>query len=558
MYYSESLSFDPRDPLFPVPQMPGVRWGVVVYTVENAYGLAPDTVTVRETHDGLDLQADGLTWGGQQQHAPGRVRAKVRVVDGAVSWHLEAWHSEPIKSIKLLLWGLPEPALETGWWHATAPEGRMTALGPRERWMPDPEPSAGNAPLLLWEYPGDLQTPWISAGEGDPTVCLSVRDAEVRNKRFFAHRPPYAGGGHVVEIVADELATRMGSHFAAPEMRLRVCHTPAAVERDFEDHLAFVESAYGLEPWETHPDVPAWAREIDLVLAISGEHWTGHVFNTFEQMGAALRFVAGEIPGDRVLAYVLGWEGRYYYQYPYFEPGELMGGDPGFRALCETAKQTGIRLMPMFGANGANARLYHDWELSSFRNATNRYPVLVNRPDWDGNRAGEDDQVFLNTAEPSFRAFLTQQLTTAIERYGLEAVNLDTTGVWFNDPRHDLYPGYLGLVEDLHARFPELLVSGEGWYDALLAPFPLNQSWFGVDRRYRFPQLLTRYARAFGHVVDGSPGLGSTGVHEYGFVPWIRPQATFGHIPTLGIVADTIAEHADEVRAVCRSAMRKH
>ncbi len=35
MYYSESLSFDPRDPLFPVPEMPGVRWGVVVYTVAS-------------------------------------------------------------------------------------------------------------------------------------------------------------------------------------------------------------------------------------------------------------------------------------------------------------------------------------------------------------------------------------------------------------------------------------------------------------------------------------------------------------------------------------------
>jgi len=100
-------------------------------------------------------------------------------------------------------------------------------------------------------------------------VCISVRDAQVRAKRLYAHRPPYADG-QVVEVICEEDVMRWGGHFAAPEMRLRLCAGAAAVDADFEAHLAYVEETYGLRPWESQPDVPGWLRDVRLLLNLHG------------------------------------------------------------------------------------------------------------------------------------------------------------------------------------------------------------------------------------------------------------------------------------------------
>jgi hypothetical protein len=111
------------------------------------------------------------------------------------------------------------------------------------------------------------------------------------------------------------------------------------------------------------------------------------------------------------------------------------------------------------------------------------------------------------------------------------------------------------LIAGLRERHPDLLIAGEGWYDALLAVLPVNQSWLGVDRRYRFPQILTRYGRALGHLAEGAPGAVSTGVHERGFTYKTSGPATPGHIVSVGIVDDSMTRHAEEVIAACRAAV---
>jgi hypothetical protein len=542
--YVNELSFDPRDPTFETPGLPEVRWAVQVFTTRNLFGLAPERTHLAADGDGLRLVCDGLTWAGQQRRASGRVEVHLARRDGALCWQAEARHDEPVKVVKLLLHGLPEDALAQGWWTPTTAVGDLT------------RPAA--ALPLSWRYPWpEWLTPWACAGEGSGAVCLSVRDPEVRAKRLYVHLPPYTDGRPVVELACEEDARRWGNHFAAPEVRLRICAAAAEVDADFDDHLAFVERAFAVPRWEDRPDVPTWMRDVRLVLNLHGQHWTGYVFNTFDRMGEALRFVTRHIPGEQVLAYVPGWEGRYYFAYPFYRPGEDLGGEAGFRRLLTTARSLGVRVMPMFGANGANAQLYPDWEQAAFRNRTGRVVRLINCPDWDTDRAGEDDQVFLNPGEPGFRAHLCRQVSEAVTSYDLDGVFLDTSACWFNDPRHNVYDGYRELLAELRRQHPGVLFAGEGWWDALLALFPVNQSWLGVDRVYRRPELLTRYGRALGHLAEGTPGPGSTGVHEGGFRPGPRPIPTFGHIPSLGIVDDTLERYADEIAAICHSAAER-
>ncbi|TDE14269.1 hypothetical protein [Jiangella asiatica] len=531
---THELSFDPRHPWYPVPNVPGAEWSVEVFTVDDVRLLDPR----RTTFEGGSLLADGLTWPGAQRNVAGRVRADLMIAPGgdAVTWRIRAEADVPVKAIKLLFRGLPGGA-EDGWWSPTTP--RDVALTPR----PD-EPV-----LLRYPWP-NWQTPWICQGEG-PAVTLSTRDTEVRAKRFYTFLPPWSPSA-VTEVVCDQLATRRTPDFEAPPIVLRTCADVAAVHADLAEHLEHVERSFGLADWEDRADVPDWARDIRLVVTLHGQHWTGYVFNTFDDMGRILEEVTRHVPGEHVLAYLPGWEGRYYWQYPIYRPGEDLGGADGFRRLTQTARRLGVHLMPMFGANGANVGRYPRWEDAAFRSAGDRYVVHVNHPDWDGDRTREDDQVFLNPGEPEYRAFLREQIGELVTSYDVAGVFLDTSACWFDDPRHELYAGYRALVGELREAHPGLLVCGEGWYDALLGLLPVNQTWLDVARPPRTPDLPYRYSRVLGHLNSGCPGQGSTGVHEGGFREPAKPLRVPGFVPSLGFVSDTLERYADDVAAFCR------
>jgi hypothetical protein len=540
MVYVNNLSYDPRDPIYDVPDYPGVQWGIQIFTVRNLYSLRPDHVETTSEDHGIRLICNRLSWAGQQQQAEGRVEARLCWENGAVVWKIQAWHSEPIKSIKLFFQGLPEAALAQGWWQATSDRSQVAR-------------PTSELPLR-WRYPWpEWQTPWACAGDEREAICLGVRDAQVRAKYLYIHRPPYAKAT-MVELICEEDAQHWDGHFEAPPMSLRLCHSKSEIDADFAEHLTFVEKAYQIVPFDIRPDIPAWFHDIQLVVTLHGQHWTGYIHNTFDQMGEALRFITQHIPGESLLLYIPGWEGRYYYAYPNYQPGEAMGGPEAFRRFVQLAHELGAHVMPMFGANGANIEMYPDWERAAFRSRTNRYVTLVNCPDWDTDRSGEDNQVFLNPGEPHYRNHLLEQISQVVHEFGVDGVFLDTSACWFNDPRYNLYEGYRVLVDAIHQRHPGLLVAGEGWYDALLSVMPVNQSWLGVERHYRYPQILTRYGRALGHLKDGTPGTGSSGVHEGGFYPATAQRPTFGHIPSLGIADDTLARYGDEIVRICLSA----
>ena len=153
--------------------------------------------------------------------------------------------------------------------------------------------------------------------------------------------------------------------------------------------VRFVEGAFGLVCYGKRCDVPAWARELRLALTLHGMHWSGRVFLDYERMLEVLRFVASRIEGRRVLAYLPGWEGRYYWQYGEWRPEPRLGGEAGFAALCRGAAELGVHLMPMFGGNCVNARLqrFRGLEASAHMKSATGNRFHGNQPDWDFARA---------------------------------------------------------------------------------------------------------------------------------------------------------------------------
>jgi hypothetical protein len=481
-------SFDLGDPVFDAC---GLRLSAQVTTLENLYGVDPERVRVETGAGRARIVATGLRSAGGQLRHPGTLELVVEeTAPGVVRTRMSAQAPEPIRCVKLLLRDL-DPAL------ATSSDGAAFA----------PVGDHGD----VFGYPMRIPTPLVWLRSGCALLALRAEDERVREKRFAFHREragPLAGRG-CAELIHEEAATRFAPAIASPDLVVDRRGDPRATEAE---HVAWLERAFGLVPFAARADVPAWARELRVVAVLHGMHWSGRVFLDYAGMLEALRFVAERAGGRHVLAYLPGWEGRYYWQYGEYRPEPRLGGDAGFAALCDGARALGAHVMPMFGANCVNAWLAKPADPAAYLKSATGNRFHGNTPDWDLSRAHDTGwQAWLNPGHPGWRDELAGRIESLAARFGFDAVFLDTTEIWTNDPDHDVYDGYRALCARLRGAIPELLLAGEYDYDALDACFPLFQrAWWT-----RAPAWSRRFVRRFAHLCEGEPE-GRTGVHELG------------------------------------------
>ncbi len=525
-------SFDTGDPVFEVG---GWALSFQVITLENIYGLASDAVTVSADGGGWRLACTALAWGGGQRRAPGAVSVEAQLEDERLRLRVTAEAEHKISAVKVLARGLP-------------PVRPLDMLDTARDVPPDG---------LLDRYPNLLRLPlWLAALPDDTLLGFRCEDSAYRAKRFCAYRERMGrlAGQYTVECIHEDDARLFDTRTTTPEWVLARGVQPEAFRHE---QLAFAEAHGGLVPWEQRTDVPNWAREVRLVLTLHGMHWSGYTFNTYADMLDIIRFVVERIDGQHVLAYLPGWEGRYYWQYGDFRPEPLLGGADGFARLCDGARAHGAHVMPMFGGNCANAWLpnFHTFGPSSYMKSATRNPFLGNQPDWNTSRAHDTGwQAWLNPGAPAWQNELTRQVLGLVDRYGFDAVFLDTVEVWTNDPDFNMLAGYQQLVDRLRSGRPELLVTGEDWFDGLLPIFPLYQQ---SSKWRQVPQWVRRYARLIGHICDGEASRGSTGVFEAGYAPYERLPDDPLYIPTLAFVDGTLTGARDEIEAVIALAARR-
>ncbi len=512
-------SFDLEDPIVSAL---GLRLSVQVVTLENLYGLAADHVVVREGAGTFEMRAERLAWAGQQEQAEGHVELRVdRTPTGSLRAVVRAAAPEPIRCVKLLVRDLEAPL------QIVDADGERRAVGEYGE---------------LLAYPRTLPTPLVYVQSSDDLLGLRAEDERVREKRFAVsveRTGPLAGRG-VVELIHEEDALRFSNALTTPPWILTPNASLAGVERE---HLGFVEQAHGLAPWEEREDVPDWARRLRMVATLHGMHFSGRVFLRYDEMLDVLRFLAERVPGEQILAYLPGWEGRYYWQYGDYRPEPRLGGEKGFAALCEGARRLGVHLMPMFGANCANRWLPAMADLDPSANLAsatgNRFHG--NQPDWDLARAHDTGwQAWLNPGHPEWQERLASAIESLAVGHGIDAVFLDTVHAWTNDPDHPVTDGLRALVTRLRSSIPGLLLAAEADYDALLPLFPLFQRpWWTKS-----PGWSVRYVRRFGHLCEGEP-RGLTGVHEFGVYTSDAWSGEPGYLPTLAFQDGTL-EHARE------------
>ncbi|HEY4101635.1 MAG TPA: hypothetical protein VGM20_12255 [Gemmatimonadales bacterium] len=525
------FSFD-----FPEPSVAfdGFRFGFIVFTPENAYSLDQSKMTADVTADAMRITCTGFTWAGGQEKIPGKFSAEFRKDGGSITWTATAEMDRPVKTVSAIIRGIPRGAVTFGG-------------GTRFGMATDNESLVG--------YPfsgGDLNA---SGGMGTPLaivrasdtsfVSISSRDPRVGTKRFFFQ--PGDEGFRVEAISEADGWTPRNRYDVPPWTIMRTATPDAAVDA----HFAQLERAHNLMSWEKRSDVPQWMRNLAMVTTLHGQHYTGYIFNSYARQLEILKWIAAQIPADRVLVFLSAWDGRYYWDYPNYRVSDRMGGDAGFRALINGAHQLGFRMMPMFGTNSANRHQPVFRQIANGATAKIDGDVMnLNWVDWDNDRHQEGWLAYMNPGVDSWRNWLTSRIDAMISTYGVDAYFLDIVGGYTNNTTGDMHEGTRRLVMDLRAKHPQVPCVGEMAYDALVEFIPMYQ--VGLGR-------MDTYARYFQHLSSPAPGRGSSGVHESGFGRF-NPQTLSlspGAIPTLQVVDDTFDKYRDVMAAICAKAKER-
>ena len=286
------FSFD-----FPEPsvQFGDYRFGFLVFTDENTYGLDRMKLTASGTNELATLTADGFVWAGGQEKVPGKLVATLRNTGDNIEWHVEAEMDRPIKTITSIIRGVPRGQVSFGGGGFTDPRDGESLVG-----YPfgggDLNAAGGmTTPLLMIQPPG-----------ADVTYVSSLDD-KVRPKKF------YLAPGETtyrVEAIYEHDAWKNDKRVATPAWRIGRAPTADAAA---ELHMRHLERAYGLPAFSSRPDVPDWLRNIAMVTTLHGQHYTGFIFNDYAEQLQILRWMSEQMPANRVLVFLAAWDGRYYW-----------------------------------------------------------------------------------------------------------------------------------------------------------------------------------------------------------------------------------------------------
>jgi hypothetical protein len=492
----------------------------LVFTPDNVFTPDPSSLVVEQHPDGLTVTATRFAWAGLQQQAPGSFRADFQFIEGGFNCSIEATMQERIKGTALLLRDHQPKSVPT-----------------REYGEED-----GSQGAVL-AYPTSIRLPVFPLRQADGSfIAIASLDEQVRGKTV-AVIPDTDGA--IIELHHHEDARHWSTRQVTPTWRVVRCVGPAPL---FELRCQIAERAWGLRPWETREDLPDWARRIGLVLNLHGTHWTGYVFNTYDQQLDAIRYVAERIGGERVLAYLAAWDGRYNYNWPRYEADECMGGATALRRLVEEAHKLGVHVIPQIGAVSANRKflpseLYDSACQDAYGN------TYVKQVDWDNDRAGDTYRVNANIGHPGFRQFLFDKTVHITETFGFDGIFLDINMHFSNDPRFHLTEGHRAFAAACHERFNDFLLFGENWYDGLLPIYPLVHSVTAKDSGVlrNWTSVFDRYCRTTYHLIHPAPGRGSSGVYEAGFVGTFEPDPILNAIPAISFVNDTLPDHRDAI-----------
>ncbi len=304
------------------------RFSVLLFTDENTYAMDRSLMRASGNADALEVTCSGLVWAGGQEKAPGNVTVRFNRVGRTIEWDITAEASHPIKTVTTVIRDVPRGQVSFGG-GALSDTRDGDVLGGY---------TFGAGDLHGAGTPQSMTTPVAILQAADTDfLYVTTQDTRVRPKRYY-----YQAGERAfrVEAIYEHDAWRNDTRVVVPRWQLG--HA-ATFEEAMTPHMAHIEKAFNLPSFATRADAPQWMRDIAMVTTLHGMHYTGFMFNDYAQQLAILRWMATQIPPERVLVFLASWDGRYYWDYPNYVFPARMGGEAGFRQLITEARKLGLQ-----------------------------------------------------------------------------------------------------------------------------------------------------------------------------------------------------------------------
>lgn len=519
-------------------------FSVSLYTDENRYDLDKNKIRIIRKDNIVLIKCSSLICAGGQLKEKGNVIIEVIKNKNKISFNVDAKMNQYIRKIKLSLFNKKDGIIigRRRYEYKTSKEGN------------------------IFNYPNgwdDLYTPLICIKNKTDVEYYRILDNVVRPKHFAIIKNDK--NNIDVDMVYEEKSSLNKKHLIVKNFEIG---TVKNIETIFEDQRLFIEKEFKLVKWEDRKDVPSWAKEMSLIVSLHGMHWSGYIFNTYKQMEDKLEWISKYCDPKSTCVYIPGFDGRYYYDYPHFNPNPRMGGEKGLKKLINHAHKLGFYIMPMFMINGGNPNIHKDFKEimnESRYHSRNGYPLGVGSCDWDTGRGYDlGCGVAVNPGAPKWQDFFVKEVCKQISKFNFDAIFLDLAAIYHNDPIFDTYQGCVDIINRIHEKFPNVLIATEGCYDALTNYFPLSQcageGRRGLEMIYHdtpYAPMFDTYNRCFGHLCLGAPGNYKNGVFESGFnYSEYKMPLRKGIIPTITLVDDTIEKYPSEVKDILQDSLK--
>lgn len=482
-----------------------------------------------------------ILWGGSELEKDAFVKLKIKNENQKFVFNVEAQLDQKIRETKLRFDNLPLGNLisSINGEHITKEYGEI--INYPEGWR------SPITPLLVFRI------------NEHKYLYFRSLDNQVRQKRFYIKKT--GENTMTVELLYEENGKDMTNRVIVPAWEYGYAETK---EEIYQEQIKFLEETYHYVKYEERKDVPSWFKDVSLIVICHMEHWTGHIFHTYEQALKDFKVLAKYIEPKRILFYIPGWEGRYYYKYGNFTADERLGGPEKLKEFIDGVHELGGHVLSMVGLITASTYLpgYEEWGKPSEVLLASGSTFNHGSCDWEGGRHYDCHiNACLTPAASGWQNKILEEIIRSTKEYKFDGMFLDIAAAYNNDARYEITKGVFAVAKKLNETFDDYLVSGEGFYDGLMMSMPLFQSGHtdGLMHYHDsvYEDMFSNYAREFSHLCLGDFSRGSTGVHELGVnsTDYKTPYRK-GLIPTLTLVSETLDQSLDQVLEVVEDAKR--
>ena len=524
-----TIGYDFKDPYI---DFAGLKFAIRLSTENNIYCPNPNKITFEKLSDNeAILRSNSLSAAGGQLISDGIIELKLsKEKSNQIKISAKASHNSELgKSILILVKGIDVLSMVSEQKQANGVQEFKNKKGISVSY-----PSrAATMPLVFFTTPNEE---WY----------VLSKDKKIRRKGF-ACSYDHLSYEPVVILSHDSDVRKLSRNIKAPEWILGKNRSRIEIVRE---RCSDLEKYFGLIPYSNKNNINKdWIDNLKLVTFFHGTHWTGHIFNTYDQMGNQLEWITKIIDGKQIMAFLPAWDGRYYVNYPEHKADERLGGNRGLKDLVMKSHELGVKVVLMLG--GPNLSTFEFLKKNEMMEAGLKTPSghakLQNWLDWNSDLQIETMGLIMNFGHPKYRDYMISKTAELFDTYDIDGVFLDGTLRWENSPDYSAYEGLIKYTREIRKRYPNKLVMGEDGYDAIYGLFDLFHTSGGPMGHENF---LLRYTRQFYYLAFPAEN-GSAGVHEIG---WSNESKTIKNadpnytIPSLSLLYRDIEKYESQIK----------